>query len=195
LVTTYARLVNYDVQGESLALIEGRLRPAPEARLSRRRRRLPLCADVDEDSAVTVFARRGVSGTPEIDVHLLCRTRGEWRWLGGGGGSGDLVYSVPDGWMKLHRGYSPAGAGAAAPDGRWLGAAYLVTDGSVSYLRVKGRELSVEANGSACVVWRGHTPPTIALLSEAKDVLETLDLGSRSNAPGWPKGMPLPPGA
>jgi hypothetical protein len=97
--------------------------------------------------------------------------------------------------MKLHRAYSPAGAGAAAPDGKWLGAAYLVTDGSVSYLRVNGRELSVEANGSACVVWTGHTSPTVALLSAAKDVLETLDLGSMSNAPGWPKEQPLPPGA
>jgi hypothetical protein len=188
-------LVNYDVQGESLALIEGRLQPAREALLSRRRRRLPLCADLDRDSAATVFARRGVSGTPEIDVHLLCRTRGEWRWLGGGGGSGDLLYTVPDGWAKLHRGYSPAGAGAATPDGRWLGAAYLVTDGSVSSLLVNGRELSVEANGSACVVWTGHTPPRVALLSAAKDVLEILDLGSRSRAPGWPKGMPLPPRA
>jgi len=186
-------MVNYDVQGESLALIEGRLHPAYEARLSRRRRRLPLCVDVDGDAAVTVFARRGVSGTPQIDVHLLCRTGGEWRWLGGGGGTGDLVYSVPDGWVKLHRGYSPVRAGAAAPDGRRLGAAYLLTDGSVSYLRVNGRELSVEANGSACVVWTGHTPPTVALLSVAQDVLETLELG-RSSAPGWPEGMPLPPG-
>jgi hypothetical protein len=92
---TYARSVNYDVQGESLALIEGRLRPAHEARLSRRHRRLPLCADVNGDSAVTVFARRGVSGAPEIDVHLLCRTRGEWQWLGGA--AGQVTSSTPCG--------------------------------------------------------------------------------------------------
>ena len=173
----YGRSVGYDVLGESVALIEGRVQPARELRLSRRRRHLPMCIDTVGDLAATVFARRGVSAQPCVDTHLLVRSTAGWRLLGGGSGPGELRYTHQERWMTPRRAYCPAAAGVAAPGGRWLSAALVLTDGSVAALRTdEPRDVSVAANGSACLIWVGHAPPSVSLLSNTGDVMEVLDL-------------------
>ena len=169
--------MGYGVLGESVALIEGRLQPARELRLSRRRRHLPMCVDTVGDIAATVFARRGVSAQPCVDTHLLVRSTAGWRLLGGGSGPGELRYTHQERWMTPRRAYCPAAAGVAAPGGRWLSAALVLTDGSVAALRTdEPRDVSVAANGSACLIWVGHAPPSVSLLSNTGDVMEVLDL-------------------
>jgi hypothetical protein len=187
--------VRYDVLGESVALIEGRLQPARDVRLSRRRRHLPMCVDTVGDVAATVFASRGVSGEPCVDLHFLVRSTAGWRLLGGGSGPGELRYTHQERWVKPRRGYCPSSAGVAAPGGRWLSAALVLTDGSVAALRThEPRDVSVAANGAACLIWEGDTPPQVSLLSDTGDVVESLDLGTQLRSLGRPEGAPLPGG-
>jgi hypothetical protein len=81
--------------------------------------------------------------------------------------------------MTPHRAYCPAAAGVAAPGGRWLSAALVLTDGSVAALRTdEPRDVSVAANGAACLIWVGDTPPQVSLLSNTGDVMEVLDLST-----------------
>ena len=80
----------------------------PPPRLSRRRRLIPMAADVDADVAAVLFARRGVSGQPcfellVLEYHGALRAAGsraegtagggagggQWRLTGGSGGSAE----------------------------------------------------------------------------------------------------------
>jgi hypothetical protein len=75
--------VAYDVLTESLALIESR-RVEPVRRLSRRRRFAAMALDVAGDTAVSMFARRGV-GCIWQETHVFALRDGQWARLGGGG--------------------------------------------------------------------------------------------------------------
>src|SRR4051794_393363 len=77
----------YDALAESIALIETRALH-PILRLSRRRRFVPMAMDVAGDIAATMFLRRG-AGCVHEEVWQLSLRDGQWRMLGGGGGTSD----------------------------------------------------------------------------------------------------------
>lgn len=46
-----------------------------------------------------MFLRRGVSGVPELDVHVLELTNDGWLVLGGGGGPGEWHLPPALAWL------------------------------------------------------------------------------------------------
>lgn len=116
--------MSYDRLAECLQLIEHGPPAVTPERLSRRTRFVPLAVDVVGDVAATMFVRRSVSGTPEVEDHVLERVAGEWRLLGGSGGSGDddLLSDRPPhaelgGLLRGHGGGSTARAGRGSRRG------------------------------------------------------------------------------
>jgi hypothetical protein len=171
--------VHYDALAESLALLGGAPLPS-SARLSRRVRHLPLAVDRDDDVAVTMFLRRGVSGAPVIDVHTLELTRGEWRRLGGGSAPGDEVAEVRPRLADLGApAMSSSGGGTARTPSMlsgWISWAQLRAVEEVSVLRVGTRLIPVPDHGFAVVVWT-RRPPGIVALDARGDVIGRIALG------------------
>jgi len=163
--------VSYDALAESVRLLEGA--PLPDvARLSRRVRHLPLAVDRDGDVAATLFLRRGVSGVPLLESHVLERTAGVWRSLGGGGGSADEVLEPRPRLADLGAPAVSHGSGGVSRPGRgllpwpssdWISYTELNLAAEVAVLRVGARVLSVPAHGCAIVVWTRQPPRVTAL--------------------------------
>ena len=171
--------VRYDALAESVKLLEG----APlvsSARLSRRVRHVPLAVDRDDDVAVTLFLRRGVSGVPLLDVHSLELTDDGWRRLGGS--SGGPGYEAMEARPRLADLESPAvshGHGGTArtssrrlgwSENNWVRWAELWVAEEVSVLRVNARRVPVAGHGFAVVVWTKE-PPRVAALDASGALL------------------------
>lgn len=175
--------MSYDALAESVRLLEGA--PLPDvARLSRRVRHVPLAVDRDGEVAVTMFLRRGVSGVPLVETHVLARTAGTWRVLGGGGGP---AYAVLEPRQSLADLGSPAvshgGGGVAHSTGSlrpwrgrsWISYTQLDAAAEVAALRVGPRLLPVPGHGCAIVVW-SLEPPAVDALDSSGAVLGAVDL-------------------
>lgn len=163
--------MNYDALAESVRLLEGGT-PSSSTRLSRRVRFLPLAVDRDGDVAATMFLRRGVSGVPELDVHILELTEAGWHGLGGGSGPADDATEPRPGRRGLGAlAVSHGGGGTSrARRGRfgvrrngWVSWAELRVVEEVAALRVDTRRVPVADHGCAVVVWEGRPPETVAL--------------------------------
>ncbi|MGY1805004.1 hypothetical protein ACI78T_17115 [Blastococcus sp. SYSU D00922] len=173
--------MSYDALAESVRLLDGARLP-DVARLSRRIRHLPLAVDRDGEVAVTMFLRRGVSGVPLVETHVLARTGGTWRVLGGGGGP---AYAVLEPRQPLADLGAPAvshgGGGVASSGDRpwrrsdWISYAELEAAAEVAALRVGSRLLPVPGHGCAIVVWR-REPPAVDALDASGAVLGAVDL-------------------
>ena len=160
--------MSYDAVAESARLLEG-FPPSDVARLSRRVRFVPLAVDRDGDVAATLFLRRGVSGVPLLDTHVLERTAGSWRLLGGGG-PGDHTSACRPGLVEI--GVAQC-AGGVARSGTsllpwrrrdsWISFAEVRAAREIAALRVGSRLLPVAAHGCAIVVWTGRPPRITAL--------------------------------
>lgn len=177
---TYDRPMPYDALAESLRLIEHGLPEVPD-RLSRRRRFAPVAVDVDGDVAVTMFARRGVSGTIWRDNHTLCRRRDGWQVLGGGSGNntggllGDRSARRLSGdWVRTGGGGTNRDAGRLIPipPHRWVRYATLQVAAEVATVDIAGRRrIVVPRHGTVCVVWGSRRPPTVTLRDAAANEL------------------------
>ena len=164
-MSSYGRLVAYDVLAESRRLIADGL-PAGPVRLSRRRRFAPVAVDVDDAVAGTRFVRRG-AGCFWDETHLLVRDDHAWRVLGGGGaGSGEPWSSeaferardeLPEGHVRATNGPSVwQGPG-------WLRAAHLLAGRGVAAVVVGDRRrLTVPGHGRLLVVWASARPPRVS---------------------------------
>lgn len=163
--------MSYDRLAESVRLLEG----APVAggtRLSRRVRFLPLAVDRDDDVAATMFLRRGISGVPEVDVHVLELAADGWHSLGGGSGPGDEAVEQRPRFADLGGLAVSHGGGGTSRTTRgrlgfrrhdWISWAELRVAAEVSALRVDTRLVPVAAHGCAVVVWRWLRPEVVAL--------------------------------
>lgn len=169
--------------------------PDPPPRLSRRVRLVPVSVDVDGDTAAVVFARRGVSGRPEVDVRLLTRQRGDWRLHGGGGGGPDdpLAPRPPaadlGGYVRELGGPGvlvrdwPVPVPVPRPGG-WAQARRLLVSAEVTSLVVRrrgspARTLAVPTHGQLVVVWRGRrSGPTVQALDAGGQRLARVRLGA-----------------
>lgn len=177
----------YDALVESIALIESRT-PSPVPRLSRRRRFAAMAVDVAGDIAVTMFLRRGV-GCVHEEIHVLALWEGQWRMLGGGGGSHgfdeDLLANrsrlIPE-VLQHHRlvlsGIDPQvmvalGSSGGILDGggrtspwpwrrRWISYSVLQASARVESVRVADREIAVPWHGRFLIVWVGRSPKLTA---------------------------------
>jgi hypothetical protein len=163
--------VSYDALAESVKLLEGAPLPS-SARLSRRVRHVPLAVDRDDDVAVTMFLRRGVSGVPLVEVHTLELTEGGWRRLGGGGGPGDeaaaprprLANMGSPAVIRGHGGTARTSSSRPERSGDdWVSWAELRVAEEVSLLRVGARLVPVAGHGCAVVVWTREPPEVTAL--------------------------------
>jgi hypothetical protein len=170
--------VSYDPLAESVRLLAGDP-PSEVARVSRRVRFLPLAVDRDGDVAATMFLRRGVSGAALPDTHVLVRTAGRWRLLGGGGGPGDQAVLPRPGLAEIGAAVSPGAGGVARSSSGLL--PWRRRDGLTSFaeiraarevaaLRVGGRLVPVAGHGCAVVVWT-RRPPRVQALDAAGTVL------------------------
>ncbi|RBY76255.1 hypothetical protein DQ239_14840 [Blastococcus sp. TF02-09] len=178
--------MTYDALAGSVRLLDG-APPADTARLSRRVRHLPLAVDRDGDVAVTLWLRRGVSGAAQLDVHVLERTSGGWRVLGGGGGAGDDVLRARPSLAELGAAaVSSDGGGVRRSDrgllpsrsGSWISYAGVRAAQEVAALRVGTRLLPVAGHGCAVVVWT-RRPPRVTALDAAGAPVGAVPVGSR----------------
>ena len=176
--TVSFRGVSYDALAESVRLLEG-APPAEGAHLSRRVRSVALAVDRNGDVAATMFLRRGVSGVPLLDVHILELVRGRWRMLGGGGGPGLEATGARPRLADLGSLAVSHGQGGTARTRRtWLGRsrddwvswAELRVAAEVAILRVDTRLVPVAGHGCAVVVW-ARKPPRVTALDASGAVL------------------------
>ena len=176
----------YDALAESIALIETRALH-PILRLSRRRRFVPMAMDVAGDIAATMFLRRG-AGCVHEEVWQLSLRDGQWRMLGGGGGTSDdearladrpeiIPQEVHSPWSTLS-GIDPqvlAGGGSAGGvhdsggrngffpwSGRWISYTTLFASAQVRTIRAANREITVPWHGRTLVTWVGRRPPKVS---------------------------------
>ncbi|HVE99173.1 MAG TPA: hypothetical protein VNA12_08340 [Mycobacteriales bacterium] len=179
--------MSYDSLAESVRLLDGQVPPADTARLSRRVRFLPIAFDRCDDIAATLFLRRGVSGTPTLDLHTLERRGQAWSLLGGGSGDADESElrrpPLADAATVLVRG---DGAGTARTadrlfpwPSRWVWCEQLLAATGVVALRVEDRVLPVAAHGLAVVVWPSSRTPRVTALDRDGRLLGELRLDRR----------------
>ena len=173
--------MTYDRLAESVRLIEVGL-PAAPARLSRRRRFLPLGVDVAGDVAAAAFLRRG-AGADELEINLLTRQRGSWQLHGGGGGSDSLAEIVRPRTVAELGGYGRVEAGSGVAVGRtWIDAAWLGCVPEVTAVEADGRVLPVPWNHHVVVLC--HGAGSVALLDADGGVLGRLPLRGTRRARG-----------
>lgn len=148
----------------------------PPPRLSRRRRLVPMAADVDVDAAAVLFARRGVSGQPCFELLLFERAEDDgWRHAGGSGGTAedDVLAERPTA-MTLGGPLRWEGGGSCrsslAPRiglrrQRWLYHAQVRAAAEAHQVDVRGRRgertLPVWRHGQLVVIWRGRGAPKL----------------------------------
>jgi hypothetical protein len=181
--------VSYDHLTESVRLLDGAELPAV-VRLSRRVRHVPLAVDRDDDVAVTVFLRRGVSGMPLVESHTLELTESGWRVLGGGGGPADMVVGPRPSLAELGGpAVSPGGGGTARTRSGllglrrgWVSYAELRLAREVAVLQVDDRCVPFAPHGCAVVVWAGDVPDVRAL-DEAGSRLGRVELRTPRRMP------------
>ncbi|MCE5290844.1 MAG: hypothetical protein LLG14_16620 [Nocardiaceae bacterium] len=176
----------YDALVESITLIESRTL-APVPRLSRRRRFVAMAVDVAGDTAATMFLRRGV-GCVHEEIHVLALRDGQWRMLGGGGGSHgydeDLLTDrprlIPEVLQNLGHilsGIDPqvmvarSGPGGILDSrgrhslwpwhGRWISYSIMQASAQVESVHVGDREIAVPWHGQFLTVWAGRRPPKL----------------------------------
>ena len=168
--------MGYDRLAESVALIARGVPDAP-ARLSRRRRFLPLAVDVAGDAAVTVFLRRG-AGSDELEGHVLTRADGTWRLHGGGGGSDDFADLVRSKTVDEIGGYArvTAGGGVLVSERprRWIAWSWLDVVPDVAVVAVGDRTITVPWHHHVAVVRDGERPVPVILLDAAGKPLGVL---------------------
>jgi hypothetical protein len=138
-----------------------------------------LAVDRDGDVAATLFLRRGVSGEPQLDSHVLERTADRWRLLGGGGGPSDDVLTPRPGLAESGVAVCSGGGGVARSGNRllpwrrrdgWISHAEIRAAREVAVLQVGVRLVPVAAHGCAVVVWT-RRPPRVTALDAAGTVL------------------------
>lgn len=170
--------MTYDQLVESLHLIDGGPVAGPVA-LSRRRRFLPVAADVNGDVAVTVFLRRAHGGA-EWEEHVLARTGTRWSLLGGGGGGGEEldVLLRPAPLREGHFVESNSGGGCRAGR-RWVAYALINVVPAVDRVLVEDdRQIRPPSHGRLAIVWTGNRPISITALDQHGQALETLRVDS-----------------
>lgn len=149
---------------ESIRLLEGAA-PSEVARLSRRIRHAALAVDRDGSVAATMFLRRGVSGDPCVDVHVLELTAARWRLVGGGGGSvGEWILTARPQLDALGAAAVRMGGGGVACKSRWVSWAEVRAAVEVVSLQVNERQVPVHNHGLAVVVSGTARLPHIAAL-------------------------------
>jgi hypothetical protein len=171
--------VSYDRLEESVQLIESGP-PTVPARLSRRRRFLPLAVDVDGDTAVTVFLRRG-AGYAELEGHVLTRRRGTWVLHGGGGGGESYDELVRPRSVAELGGYGSRSAGGGVMVSewphRWLAWSWFDLVPEVAVLEVEGRRVTVPWHHHAAVIVHGERTVPVTLLDATGARLEVIPTG------------------
>lgn len=171
----------YDALVESLKLLTDGP-PLSPGKLTRRRRYVPMAVDRDNDVAVTLFARRGVSGQPLDEAWALELRDGEWKVLGGGGGTApdDLLAERPPA-ARLGGLFQAQGGGSSlrnaerlVPWGaRYISHAHLRVSAEVDHVLVGRRRIGVASHGHVVVVWASRKPPMVTLLaSDGTQLLE-----------------------
>lgn len=161
----------YDALAASVELIERGL-PGTAPHLSRRTRFAPVAVDVDDEVAVTVFVRRGVSGEAWLDEHALEHRGGAWHLLGGGSGNvGDEVLTPRPSAEELGADVVERGAGMTIRNADRImpwGAQYvrwqlMRVAAGIGFLRVGHRRVQVPDHGLAVVVWSSRHKPGITV--------------------------------
>lgn len=153
----------YSAFEESIRLLEGAA-PSEVARLSRRIRYAALAIDRDGSVAATMFLRRGISGDPCVDVHVLELTT-RWRLLGGGGGSvGEWFLTTRPPLKALGAAAVQIGGGGVAGESCWVSWVEVQAAVEVASLQVNERQVPVHDHGLAVVVWRTARLPHMAAL-------------------------------
>ena len=165
----------YHAAEESRRIIAEGVDPDP-GRLTRRRRFFPMAVDVDGDAAATLFARRGVSGRPQLDTWALVRQAGRWEILGGGGGDASeelfvrrpAAVTIGGHLASLGGGSTSRNADRLMPwGGKWVHYATYLTAVEVAAVSVNGeRRLDVAVHGHIVVVWSERRPPNLRVLGQ-----------------------------
>jgi hypothetical protein len=163
----------YDALEESLKLLADGP-PLSPGQLTRRRRFVPMAVDRDDDVAVTLFARRGVSGQPLDESWVLELRDGEWKILGGGSGTApdDLLAARPPAAqlgeiVQEHGvGSSLRNADRIVPWGaKHVSYAHLRVAAEVGHVLAAGRSIQVASHGHMVVVWSSRRPPLVAVFN------------------------------
>ncbi len=158
-----------------------------------------MALDVAGDTAVSMFARRGV-GCIWQETHVLVLRDGQWARLGGGGVTSDedLLADrptvLPD-YLRLGRdagtGADPQviivnGSGGVLDDrdepdrrrdsGRWINHADVRVNAQVTSVHVSDRWLRVPWHGHVLLVWSVGQPPRVVAHDESGRALGEVHL-------------------
>ena len=177
---------DHEVREECLRLLrDGLPDPAP-APSDQGRDFLPLGLDMDGDVAVVTFLHKDAPGTAAfIEGWTFHRRDGEWRELGGAGGSApeEPLARRSSGEMGRHllkygSGRTVRNANRVLPWGaKWVNEARLRVSAEVDQVRVGQRLLDVPAHGHVAVVWGARRGPLVEALAADGSVLDELNLG------------------
>ncbi|RKS68689.1 hypothetical protein BZB76_5813 [Actinomadura pelletieri DSM 43383] len=184
-----------EVLEECLRLLrDGLPDPAP-ATFDEGRGFLPLGLDIDGDVAVVTFLYRSgdvSSGCADfIEGWTFHRREGEWRELGGGGGSAPAEPLTRRSSMEMGRHLLKYGSGRTVRNAnrllpwgaKWVNQARLHAAAEVARIRIGQRLLDVPAHGHAVVVWGARRGPIVEALAPDGSVLDALDLNTRLARP------------
>ncbi|MFS2294945.1 hypothetical protein FHX41_1759 [Actinomadura hallensis] len=183
---------DHEVHEECMRLLrDGMPVPAPTA-FEEGRDFLPLGLDVDGDVAVVTFLRRWEGAASAfVEGWTFHRRDGEWRELGGAGGSvpGEPLARSSSGEMGRHllrygSGRTVRNSNRLLPWGaKWVNEARLRASAEVARVRVGTRVLDVPPHGHVAVVWGARRGPVAEALADDGSVLDALDL-DRTAVPG-----------
>ncbi|MGP4023696.1 hypothetical protein [Actinomadura sp. 3N407] len=186
---------DHEVHEECLRLLQdGMPVPAPAA-FEQGRDFLPLGLDMDGDVAVVTFLHQwDETASAFIEGWTFHRRDGEWRELGGAGGSApdEPLARRSSGEMGRHllkygSGRTVRNSNRLLPWGaKWVNEARLRASAEVTRIRVGKRLLDVPAHGHVAVVWGARRGPVIEALAADGSVLDALDL-DRPAVPARPQ--------
>lgn len=186
---------DYEVHEECMRLLRDGLPVPPPAAFAEGRDFLPLGLDMDGDVAVVTFLHQWGEASGYIEGWTFHRRDGEWRELGGGGGSapdepltrrslGEMGRHL----LKYGSGRTVRNSNRLLPWGaKFVNEARLRASAEVARVRVGKRILDVPAHGHVVVVWGARQGPAVEALAADGSVLDVLDL-SRPAVPARAEG-------
>jgi hypothetical protein len=175
---------DHEVHEECMRLLrDGLPVPAPAA-FDAERDFLPLGLDMDGDVAVVTFLHQWSDASAFIEGWTFHRRDGEWRELGGAGGSApaDPLMRRSSGEMGRHllkygSGRTVRNSNRLLPWGaKFVHEARLRASVEVARVRVGNRILDVPEHGHVVVVWGARRGPVVEALAADGSVLDAMDL-------------------
>ncbi|MFB4311835.1 hypothetical protein [Actinomadura sp. GTD37] len=189
---------DHEVHEECMRLLrDGLPVPAPAA-FQDGRDFLPLGLDMDGDVAVVTFLHQWGDASAFIEGWTFHRRDGEWRELGGAGGSApaEPLARRSSGEMGRHllkygSGRTVRNSNRLLPWGaKWVNEARLRASAEVARVRVGNRILDVPEHGHVVVVWGARRGPVVEALAGDGSVLDAMDLDHPA-VPARPQGADI----